>query len=88
MTDEAKDYLSLKWGNIKGWHFQTEAALAAAKKFASSGIPMCAMERLNEDQKVALCNLIDAIDGEIMNDWSGEQMTKEAAKQYVMEYGA
>ncbi len=39
------------------------------------------------DQKAALCKVIDATDGEIYNDWSGETMTKEQAKAYVMDYG-
>ena len=39
------------------------------------------------EQKQALCNLIDAIDGNIQNDWSGELLTKDEAKKYVMEYG-
>lgn len=47
-----------------------------------------AASAVKASRRRALCNLIDAIDGEIMNDWSGEQMTKEEAKQYVMEYGA
>ena len=39
------------------------------------------------EQKTALCALIDAVDGLIYNDWTGENMTKDAAKKYVMEYG-
>ena len=39
------------------------------------------------EQRAALCDLIDAIDGPITDDWSGEDMTKDEAKKYVMEYG-
>jgi len=34
-----------------------------------------------------LCEVIDLIDGEIQNDWTGEKMTKDEAKKYVLEYG-
>jgi hypothetical protein len=88
MSEDCKDSILLKWGNLKGWDLKTDVARAAAMKFADSGIGMSCMQRLNEVQKSALCDLIDAIDGEIMNAWSGEKMTKEEAKKYVMEYGA
>lgn len=88
MNEEEKDYIALKWGNLKGWELKTDAARKAAAAFASSGIGMSCMQRLNEVQKTALCDLIDALDGEIMNDWSGEKMTKDEAKKYVMEYGS
>ncbi|QUM73313.1 hypothetical protein [Sphingopyxis granuli] len=43
-------------------------------------------QRDTPEQKQALCNLIDLVDGEILNEWSCERMTKEAAKKYVLEY--
>jgi hypothetical protein len=48
---------------------------------------MGAMQQRDTDkQKQAICDLIDAIDGPIENDWTGEAMTKEEAKKYVLEY--
>mgnify|MGYP000896121485 FL=1 len=82
------EHLLLKWGTLKGWNLESEASKAAAKKYVEFGMSVSAMtQRDTPDQKIALCELIDAIDGEISNDWSGEVMTKEQAKDYVMNYG-
>lgn len=83
------DSLLLKWGTLKGWDLESEAALAAMQKYAETGQHSygAMQQRDTPEQKQALCDLIDAIDGEIQNDWSGEMMTKEQAKAYVMEYG-
>lgn len=82
------DPLLLKWGTLKGWDLESDAALAAAKKLDDAGPrAMGAMQqRDTPEQKQALCDLIDAIDGEIQNDWTGEMMTKDEAKKYVLEY--
>lgn len=84
------DSLLLKWGTLKGWDLVTEPALAAAQKLADAGPRSlsAAMQHDTAEQQKALCDLIDAIDGTIQNDWSGEQMTKEQAKAYVREYRA
>lgn len=84
----AKDYLALKWGTPKAWELKSEAALAAAQAYLDSG-PHSASAMLQNDspaQVEALCALIDAIDGEIRNEWSGEKMTKDEAKAYVRDY--
>jgi hypothetical protein len=48
---------------------------------------MGAMQQRDTDaQKQAICDLIDAIDGPIENDWTGEKLTKDEAKKYVLEY--
>lgn len=84
------DSLLLKWGTLKGWDLQSEGARAAAQKYADIGkhssSAMC--QRDTPEQKGALCDLIDALDGEIQNDWSGEVMTKDEAKKYILEYGS
>ena len=86
MSDE---YLLLKWGSLKAWNVESEAAVAAFNKWAEGGVSMsAAMQHDSDDQKKALCELIDAIDGEIQNDWTGEPMTKDEAKKYVTEYGS
>ncbi len=38
------------------------------------------------DQKQAIYDLIDTIDGPLTNDWSGEKLTKDKAKAYVRDY--
>lgn len=84
------DQLLLKWGTLKGWDLESDAALAAAQRLGETGdrCVSAALQHDTPDQKQALCDLIDAIDGTIQNDWSGEIMTKEQAKAYVMEYGS
>jgi len=57
------------------------------QKYADAGMTIDAMSQTDtNEQKQILCDLIDNIDGTIYNDWSGEYMTKEDAKKYVMEY--
>lgn len=81
-----KNLLLLKWGTVKGWELHTESARQAAQKWADFGVSPSAMLQVQDDeQKEALCAFIDAVD-EIINEWSGETMTKEDAKKYVMGY--
>lgn len=86
MSDE---HLLLKWGTLKGWNLgDNEAARAAMQRYADGGMAMGAMQQHDTpEQKQALCDLIDAIDGEIQNDWTGDILTKDEAKKYVLEYG-
>lgn len=80
--------LLLKWGTLKGWNLESDKSMAALKKYAEFGMSWSvATHHDSDEQKAALCELIDAIDGEIQSDWTGEYMTKEEAKKYVMDYG-
>ena len=83
------DQISLKWGTLKGWSFETDAAKEAAQKYFDAGPQSMSamMQHDNPEQKQALCALIDSIDGEIWNDWEGKTMTKDEAKAYVTGYG-
>lgn len=81
--------IELKWGTLKGWDLDDGSpALVAIKKYHECGpVSFSVMaQRDTDEQKAALCEAIDALNGEIWNDWDGETMTKEAAKKYVMEY--
>lgn len=83
--------LTLKWGTLKAWNVQSEPAKAALQRYADAGpTSMSAMmQHDTPEQKDAICDLIDALDIEVVyNDWSGEEMTKDEAKKYVREYGA
>lgn len=81
------EHLLLKWGSLKGWELESEASMTALRKFHEDPASMSAAMQRNTDHQVeALCELIDAVDGEIVNDWSGETMTKDEAKKYVREY--
>jgi hypothetical protein len=84
---EDRDHLVLKWGALKGWRCCDPKAYAALIRYGDFGMSPGAMQQHHSpEQKQALCDLIDAIDGEITNDWSGELMTKDEAKKYVLEY--
>ena len=82
--------LILKWGNVKGWDGFEEGtpARVALEKWADSGQGLSAMQRQTKEQRELICEIIDAIDGDIENDWTGEKMTKDEAKKYVRDYGA
>lgn len=84
-------YLLLKWGTVKGWDLTgDETAEAAAQKYLDTPHSPGAMTQVDDDnQKQLICALIDAVaagGGTITNDWSGEEYTAEAAKQYVLTY--
>lgn len=83
-----KESLLLKWGTLKGWDLRKPESQAALRKYAALGMSMGAMSQEDTPQhKLALCELIDVVDGTIENDWTGEIMSKDEAKEYVMEYG-
>lgn len=82
-----KNSLTLKWGTVKAWDIESDEAVAALKKWADFG--MCASAALHVDspeQKQALIEAIDFMD-EIWLDWEGIKVTREEAKQYVLNYG-
>jgi hypothetical protein len=81
------EHLLLKWGTIKGWDNLTERSVEIMKRFFADGMCMsAAMDKPGEERRAILCELIDQLDGEIQNDWTGEKMTKDEAKKYVREY--
>lgn len=81
------EYLRFKWGTLKAWYVETEESIAALQKYFDLGVSFSvAMQEDTPEHKQALCELIEAVQGEITNDWTGESMTKEEAKAYVMEY--
>lgn len=84
------DYLLLKWGTLKGWNFENSPeAFEALKEYDSLGASMSAMTQNDSDrQKELICIMIDKVNGEVQNDWTGEiYENREDAKKYVLEYG-
>ncbi len=80
--------LYLKWGSYK-WHsdLQEPARNALQAYFDHGEHQLSAMAHKDTPtQRDLLCAVIDAVQGRIVNDWSGEEMTAEQAKAYVMEY--
>jgi predicted DNA-binding protein YlxM (UPF0122 family) len=79
--------LLLKWGTIKGWDNFSEKSQEIVSRYYADGMSMSAMaDKPDAARKAILCELIDQLDGKIQNDWTGEMMTKDEAKKYVMEY--
>lgn len=80
--------LLLKWGTVKGWDNLSEKSQAIMERFFADGVCMsAAMDKPDDARRAILCELIDQLDGEIQNDWSGEMLSKDEAKKYVLEYG-
>ena len=78
--------LTLKWGSVKAWNIETEDAKAALQKWADLGLSMsAAMRKDSPEQKQTLIEAIDFFD-EIWLDWEGEKVSKQEAKDYVINY--
>lgn len=82
------DELCLKWGTLKAWNFTgNEKAKEALRRYYEDPTSFGAMQQRDTPaQKQAICDMIDAVNCTIMNDWTGEEMTKEGAKEYVLGY--
>jgi len=85
--NNAKNSLTLKWGTVKVWKLETPEAQAALQKWANCGVSMSVIAQHNTpEQKEALIKAIDFMD-EIWLDWEGKQVSREKAKEYVLNYG-
>ncbi len=82
-------YLTLKWGTLKSWDFTgSEMAKKLFKEYSEIGSCISAMaQRDTKRQKEIICELIDICDGDtIYLDWDGKDVSKQEAKDYVMNY--
>ena len=84
------NYLTLKWGTLKRWNFtNSEKGEKLLREYCEIGSLCSAM--LQHDtlrQKEIICELIDLCDGDtIYLDWDGKDVSKQEAKDYVMNYG-
>lgn len=86
---ETKNYLTLKWGTLKSWHFDSEECRALMKEYNQIGSSFSAMTQDDTPrQKEIICELIDLCDGDtIYLEWDGKDVSKQEAKEYVMNYG-
>jgi hypothetical protein len=84
---QGEESLTLKWGTLKGWSGLCDKSVAILRRYIAQGQSLSAMSQQDTpEQKQIICELIDAIDGEIWNDWNGTVMTKDEAKAYIREY--
>ena len=84
-----KNELTLKWGTLKSWQFDSEKGQKLLEEYEAIGSSFgAAMQRDTPRQKEIICELIDLCDGDtIYLHWDGKDVSKEEAKKYVMEYG-
>ena len=83
-----KNRLTLKWGTLKSWHFESEECLNLIREYNTIGSSYSAMAQKDTPrQKEIICELIDKCDGDtIFLDWDGKDVSKDKAKEYVMNY--
>ena len=85
---EIRNELTLKWGTLKSWHFDSEKCQSLMDEYHEIGSCISAMmQKDTERQKEIICELIDLCDGDtIYLEWDGKEVSKEEAKQYVTGY--
>jgi hypothetical protein len=88
-SGDSGEYLTLKWGGLKSWNFESDKARKLLRKWADLGVSVSAMcHHDTPEQKQIICDLIDIGDFEtVYLDWDSKEVSKEEAKKYVMEYG-
>lgn len=82
-------YLTLKWGTLKSWDFSGSApAKKLMEEYRTIGSSYSAMAQKDTPrQKEIICELIDLCDGDtIFLDWDGKDVSKQQAKDYVLNY--
>jgi hypothetical protein len=86
---EMSEYISLKWGTLKAWKFNSDETRRLIGEYAALGMSMSAMSQQDTpEQKEIICQLIDAVDADTIHlDWDGVDISKEDAKKYVRDYG-
>jgi len=90
MDSETGTYLTLKWGTLKSWKFSgNEPAVKLIKEYHETGSSFSAMSQQDTPrQKEIICELIDLCDGDtIYLEWDDKDVSKQEAKDYVMNYG-
>lgn len=88
--EKIENYLTLKWGTLKSWDFNnSEKGQELLKEYVQICSSFSAMAQKDTPrQKEIICELIDLCDGEtIYLDWSDKDVTKQEAKDYVLNYG-
>ena len=85
---ETVNFLVLKWGTLKRWQFDSDKGKALMKEYYEIGSSVSAMQQNDTPrQKEIICELIDECDGDtIYLDWDGKDVSKQEAKDYVMNY--
>lgn len=86
MSNKKINQISLKWGTLKSWDLETAEAIQLIKEYYEDPVSISvALHKNTEKQKEVICKLIDISDS-IWNDWEDKEMTKEEAKEYVLNF--
>jgi len=85
---ENNNYLILKWGTLKAWNVKdNEKAIELMKHYNEIGSSFSAMAQNDTpEQKKIICKLIDLMPEKIYLDWDEKYVSKEKAKEYIMNY--
>lgn len=79
--------LTLKWGTLKGWELKSPEAIKLIEEYHQCPVSYSAMiQRDTKEQKEIILKLIDLAD-EILLDWENKIVTREEAKDYILNYG-
>ena len=88
MNEQQEDYVTLKWGTLKSWRITSEEGMLMIEKYFELGNSASAiMVKDTQEQKELICQLIDTVPGDIYLEWEGEYVSKQDAKNYIMQYG-
>jgi hypothetical protein len=83
------DFVSLKWGTIKGYRINDPETFKLLEEFYADGVSLsAAADRPDTERRKILCMIIDRIGKPVYLDWDGKHVSVEEAKKYVMEYGS
>lgn len=82
-----RNKITLKWGTLKGWSLKTDEAIHLLQKYHEEPVSFSVMmQRDTETQKDIIIKLIEVCD-EIVLDWEGILVTRQQAKDYILNYG-
>lgn len=84
-----RNSLVLKWGTLKRWHFDGKRCQKLMEEYNEIGSSFSAMSQKDTPrQKEIICQLIDmCTESTIYLDFSDKWVSKQEAKDYVMNYG-
>lgn len=81
-----EDYVTLKWGTLKSWKLSNPKLEPLIEEYdQEGGICLSAMNDTPR-QKEIICEIIEVIGKPVYNNCSGEYLSVDEAKKYVMEY--
>jgi len=89
MNNEQKESIWLKWRTLKSWEFHSEQAEKLLREYNEIGSELSAMMQHDTPrQKEIICELIEIGNFEtVYLDWDGIEVSKDKAKEYVINYG-